>query len=254
MKDLARIMRPSSAARWVACTSWPALHQKIDPPDTAGRAAQEGTRLHEHMESYLATGHPLEGCTPGHRAVVREARRQFYRHVATRRHYTWKVEVPLEIPVGGLLIPGTADVVGLSKATRTLAVVDWKFGTRHRVTAEGNPQLLMYARGALQLADFDVDWIQLHIIQPRMPHKPSAPETWCMTYDRFQRHMAPLHDAAKRIADGETDYNPNAAICRWCAVKDHCPAYGSDKTTQDVAILAGMFDAAGQFINEENRK
>src|SRR4249920_3638362 len=60
-------------------------------------------------------------------------------------------EVSVTIPViGGEKLYGTADVIAYNEKTETLEIVDLKYGKGVEVSAAGNPQLRIYALGAIQ--------------------------------------------------------------------------------------------------------
>ena len=62
---------------------------------------------------------------------------------------------------------GTGDCVII--ADGTLYIVDYKHGKGVEVSAVDNPQMMLYALGALELFDgiYDIDTVQMAIFQPR---------------------------------------------------------------------------------------
>ncbi len=62
---------------------------------------------------------------------------------------------------------GTGDCVII--ADGTLYIIDYKHGKGVEVSAEGNPQMMLYALGALELFDgiYDIDAVRMAIYQPR---------------------------------------------------------------------------------------
>ena len=63
---------------------------------------------------------------------------------------------------------GTGDCVVI--ADGTLHIVDYKHGQGVLVEAEGNPQMMLYALGALEIFDgiYDIDTVSMTIYQPRL--------------------------------------------------------------------------------------
>lgn len=63
---------------------------------------------------------------------------------------------------------GTGDLVVVG--TGTLHVVDLKYGRGVVVSAEKNPQMMLYALGALSLFDmlYDIEKVSMAIVQPRV--------------------------------------------------------------------------------------
>lgn len=62
---------------------------------------------------------------------------------------------------------GTGDCVII--ADGTLHIVDFKYGRGILVEAKDNPQMMLYALGALELFDclYDIDTVSMTIFQPR---------------------------------------------------------------------------------------
>ena len=62
---------------------------------------------------------------------------------------------------------GTADAIVV--ADGTMCIIDFKYGQGVEVSSEGNPQMMLYAVGALNLFEelYDVDTIEMTIFQPR---------------------------------------------------------------------------------------
>ena len=123
----------------------------------------------------------------------------------------------------GHLVPGgfgTADCIVISEDT--LHIIDLKYGKGIKVEAEGNPQLRLYALGAL--AEFgvlyDVKHVKMSIFQPRLSHYSTAEmeredlEAWAAT------EVVP---AAKAADAGEGEFKPGEH-CRWCHAKAICRA------------------------------
>ncbi len=82
------------------------------------------------------------------------------------------VEMPLHDQLKGIDpdLGGTADAVAFSPATKKLRVYDFKYGSGSYVEADDNPQLKLYALGALlvvQAAGRQVLDVEVVIVQPR---------------------------------------------------------------------------------------
>lgn len=56
-----------------------------------------------------------------------------------------------------------------------LHIIDFKYGKGVPVSAEGNPQLSLYALGAYEAYKilYPIERIELHIVQPRISDEPS---------------------------------------------------------------------------------
>lgn len=128
---------------------------------------------------------------------------------------------------------GTADVI-VARGDE-LIVVDFKYGRGVEVSAERNPQMSLYALGALQayqglVADFTR--VRMAIVQPRVKRAPSEwdcsveeLEAWARGTARSAVASALL--AAQTRIDEEwekTFLRPGEKQCKFCKVKATCPA------------------------------
>lgn len=117
---------------------------------------------------------------------------------------------------------GTSDCILIGG--NRITVVDYKNGSGVPVDAEHNPQMQLYALGALQTfhmiyGDTLTD-VRLIIVQPHA----GGVKTWDTTTAELQKwgreYVAP---AAKRALDGTAPATPGEC-CRWCRGKAQCSA------------------------------
>jgi hypothetical protein len=128
---------------------------------------------------------------------------------------------------------GTADVI-VARGNE-LIVVDFKYGRGVEVSAERNPQMSLYALGALQayqglVADFER--VRMAIVQPRVKSAPSEwdcsveeLETWGRSTARSAAASCML--AAQTRIDEEwekTFLRPGEKQWKFCKAKATCPA------------------------------
>ena len=117
---------------------------------------------------------------------------------------------------------GTADAIIYDELTRRLHVIDLKWGKGVKVEVEENYQLICYAIGAMNAYGwlYDIEWIDLHIVQPRMNNTKSIyfGVEKLLEYEKLfkQAIQAALQPDAKRT--------PHDKACKWCPVKATCPA------------------------------
>lgn len=152
---------------------------------------------------------------------------------------------------------GTADVI-IARGTE-LIVIDFKYGMGVEVSAERNPQMSLYALGALQayhglVADFEA--VRMAISQPRIKTAPSEYaltveelETWgrstarsavntCLNAERTQRE-----DDEDRWL--EVFVRPGEKQCKFCRAKATCPSLRAeviDTVTDSRAASPEEFD------------
>jgi hypothetical protein len=131
---------------------------------------------------------------------------------------------------------GTADVI-IARGEE-LIVVDFKFGRGVEVDAEKNPQMSLYALGALQayqglVADFTR--VRMAISQPRVKKSPSEWDCTVEELEAWGRSTARSAVAtcvnAKRTAAEDSEQRwaelflrPAEKACKFCKAKATCPA------------------------------
>lgn len=239
------ILSPSSAHRWMACTGAPAMEHGLE--NKGSSYADEGTAAHTLGEMCLTSGKnaiDFLGCRDNF-TVTQEMAEYVQRYVDLVHQYAEGGELLVEQAVGiGHLTgedgaEGTADAVVLRDDEITL--IDLKYGRGNEVSAEDNPQLKLYALGALEkyamLGDFTT--VRMVIIQPRICH---APSEWSMSVAdllewagevkaratvvwvalEFKNNW--MRNAADYKTPGTTYLRPGEKTCQWCKAKATCPA------------------------------
>lgn len=171
----------SGAKKWLACPGSVVLESRF--PDEGSAYAAEGTAAHSLGEAKirlavkeltnakyqkaikgLAITEEMEGYTDGYRDFVLE---RFNAARAKTPDAKLLLEQRLDfseyVPEGF----GTGDCVIV--AAHELEIIDLKYGAGVVVSAEGNPQLRLYALGALEAWDmlYGIDTIAMTIYQPR---------------------------------------------------------------------------------------
>lgn len=176
MPDTHALVTASGAYRWMNCP--PSARLETQFPDSTSEAAKEGTEAHalaeKKLNSWLKTGRrtafkcpdgTMSECTDGYRDYIIQIVNDLK---AAGQNPNLQVEVKLDlsewIPEGF----GTSDAVILSKDT--LHIIDFKYGKNVKVDAPGNPQMRLYALGALDLYGeiFEFTNVVTHIYQPRV--------------------------------------------------------------------------------------
>lgn len=242
----------SGAHRWIACPGSMVL-SKLAPPTGSSLAADRGTAAHTVAAAYLQ-GFKGGDSTPvnceGEEVQVGDTT------IVLDEDLAKQVEVYVEHvrSLGGIRLVevqsnyaatlgleeaeawGTADTVVIRDST--LYVIDLKTG-RHWVSAQANPQLLLYGMGvaeALKAAGLweDFDKIVLTIVQPAVK---DAPEQWELTLEEFEAHCTKLAEAAQRAEEAAFNFvavedeewcdvylSPAEEACRYCPAAAFCPA------------------------------
>ena len=173
------VLSASSANRWLHCP--PSVRLSEGYMDKASVFAMEGTSAHELCEYKLRSALGMEAenptenldfyntemeeCAEGYATyileLVEKAKETCSDPVVMVEQ---RVDFSRYVPEGF----GTADCIII--ADDILNIVDYKHGKGVEVSAEDNPQMKLYALGALELFDclYDISKVQMTIFQPRL--------------------------------------------------------------------------------------
>ena len=230
------VLSASSAHRWLHCTPSARLEDTVE--DTSSEAAEEGTAAHALAEHKILTqlGKPTPRPASPYEDEVMDEHTEAYAEYVLNHWEEAKAEDPNAVirveerldfsrwVPGGF---GTGDC--LIAAGGTLIIIDFKYGAGVLVEAENNPQMRLYALGALEALGFLYDFhtVEMHIYQPRRENISIATISVEELRDWGDTTVAPT----ARIADrGEGEFQPGD-WCGFCAVKATCKAR-ADKNLQ----------------------
>ena len=239
------ILAPSSAERWLACPGSVLMEKGI--VEIESEYAKEGTMAHTVAAQYLEKGAAdtlgdLDDEACDHILV--------YTNEIKKLAKGHQLLVEQKLPIGHVTLEpdatGTGDAIILHNDGKTIEVNDLKFGMGVRVYAEENPQMMLYALGALRQFDMFGNWekVVLRVHQPRLNHL----DTWECSVDYLKDFADKVSAAAKdiwAITNGGIELNPDLHLrpseeaCRWCKAKAACPA----------AINHALTVAAGDFTD-----
>ena len=236
-KDRAHaLLSASSAHRWLECPASAVAAEAYPQQDT--EFTREGTLAHEVAEIVATGGDQMEvhldqlrdeeegvtqemvDCAIGYRDYIQEQTKSDSAHVLLER----KVDFSPWVPDGF----GTCDCIILQDDTMT--VIDYKYGVGVPVSATDNPQLKLYALGALNDYGFafDVSKVELHIYQPRINNV----SVFNLTVDELLTWAEQtVKPTAKKAAQGKGGYKAGIH-CRFCphggkcrALSKHCTEF-----------------------------
>jgi len=223
------LLSASSSHRWLACPPSARLCENYG--DTGSEYAQQGTDAHSLCEHKLKlalgmeTADPTEGlsfydeemeeCACGYAEyvlfLVEEAKKTCKDPVVLieqRLDFSRFVEEGF----------GTGDCVVI--ADGTLYIIDYKHGKGVEVSAEANPQMMLYALDALELFDgiYDIDTVRMAIYQPR---RENVSVCVMAKDDLLQWAYNDLMAKAKLVYAGEGEFQAGEH-CRFCKAKAVC--------------------------------
>ena len=215
------LLSASSAHRWLACPPSAVAAEAYANEGT--EFTREGTLAHEVAEVYARGGHiaPEESnaseitlemieCAMGYADYIQEQVKSDDAIVLLEQRVDFSPWVP-----DGF---GTCDCIILQGETMT--VIDYKYGVGVPVSAEDNPQMKLYALGALNdfgLA-YDVTHIEMHIYQPRINN---VSDCALMVEDLLEWAEQTVKPIAQKAVKGKGDYCAGE-WCKFCPHAGRC--------------------------------
>lgn len=225
-KDRAHaLLSASSAHRWLACP--PSAVAAAAYENTSSEYAAEGTMAHEVAEIVVSgnirpeTGrdgfapevtNEMLDCAAGYRDYIQEQIKSDDAVVMLERRVDFSEYVP-----DGF---GTCDCIIIQG--NTLTIIDYKYGRGVQVSAVDNPQMRLYALGALNdygIA-YDIERVEMHIYQPRINNI----STDSMTVEELTTWAEKVvKPTAAKAAKGKGEYKAGAH-CKFCPHAGRCRA------------------------------
>lgn len=228
------ILSASSSHRWLHCL--PSARLELEFENTSGTAADEGTAAHALSEHklkkalHIRSKRPIsdydsdemEECTDAYVDFIMEqvelARKSCNDPIVLiEQHLDFSCYVP-----DGF---GTGDCVVI--ADGRLHIVDFKYGMGVLVDAVDNPQMKLYALGALEIYDslYDINEVSMTIFQPRRENV----STWTVPVDELKVWAEEeLKPKAVKAYNGEGEYLPGE-WCTFCKAAVRCRARAEEK-------------------------
>lgn len=255
------LLSASSSHRWLNCPPSARLCESYE--DKGSEYAQEGTDAHslcEHklkvllgMESIDPTeglsfySEEMEQCACDYAAYVLELVEEAKK---TCKDPVVLIEQRLDFSRFVAEGFGTGDCVLI--ADGTLDIVDYKHGKGVEVSAAENPQMMLYALGALELFDgiYDIDTVRMTIFQPRRENISVCVMT---KDDLLQWAYNDLVHKAKLAYEGGGEF-ACGDWCRFCKAKAVCrkrAEYNLELAKYDFEMPATLEDAEIAAILEK---
>ena len=232
--DRHALLSASSAHRWMGCTPSARLEQEFDDRET--EAAAEGSAAHALAEHKLRKALKLRSRKPTSKYDSDEMDEYTSDYVDFVMEAL--AETKLTCPDPQVLIEqkldfscyvpdgfGTGDCVIV--ASPRLHVIDFKYGLGVLVDAYQNPQMMLYALGALRVFGdlYDIGEVVMTIFQPRRENI----STWAISVDDLKEWAEnTLKPKAELAYKGEGTYTPGS-WCQFCRAAVKCRARAEEK-------------------------
>lgn len=248
------VLSASSSERWLNCPPSARLCEAYE--DRGSDYAAEGTDAHSLCEFRLkqVLGIPaddpienlswyneeMEDCAAGYAAYVSEL-------LETAKQTCADPVVMIEQRVDfsrwvkeGF---GTADCIII--ADGVLNICDYKNGQGCLVLAERNPQMMLYALGALEIFDgiYDIDTVRMTIYQPR---KSNISVYEMDKADLYEWANSELTQKAQLAYEGQGSFSCGE-WCRFCKAKAEC----RERAEANLALARYEFQTPALLADEE---
>ena len=246
------LLGASGAHRWLNCT--PSARLEEGYADTTSDYAKEGTLAHElcelKLERYL-TPMPTRTYNAKLKKIkendlygakeMEDATDNYLEHIKELMiSFDSKpfVVVEAKVKFSDYVPDGFGTVDCLIISGDTLYVRDFKYGAGVPVSAEINPQMMLYALGAYleNSLFYDIKKVNMGIIQPRINNN-SVFEMELETLLEWAKNV--VKPSAERAYKGEGEFNPSADTCKFCRAKAQCRARGEANLALEFEKIKG---------------
>ena len=263
------LLSASSSHRWLNCNPSARLEQEFADRET--EAAAEGSAAHALCEHKLRRALKLQSKKPVSPYDCDEMDNytdgyvQFVLETIAETKQTCKdplmlIEQKLDfsyyVPDGF----GTGDCIII--ADSIIHIIDFKYGQGVLVQVEHNPQMMLYALGALRLYDsiYDIEQASMTVYQPRRENI----STWTLPVTDLKAWAEDeLKPKALLAFEGKGEYTPGP-WCRWCRAAVVCRARAEEKlrlaeyefkkppllTDAEIEEILGKLEDLTQWANE----
>ena len=263
------VLSASSSHRWLNCNPSARLEQEFEDRET--EAAAEGTAAHALAEHKLRKALKMRSSRPQSQFDSDEMEEHTDSYVEfvleqlerAKQYCTdpmilieQKLDFSCYVPDGF----GTGDC--LIVADKTLHIIDFKYGLGVLVDAYENPEMMLYALGALRIFDslYDIEKVSMSIFQPRRENV----STWSIPVTELKQWAdETLKPKAELAYAGKGEYVPGA-WCQFCKAAVKCRARADARmelakyefalppllTDAEIEDILGKLDDLTKWANE----
>lgn len=228
------ILSASGAHRWLNCTPSARLEQEFD--NIGSDAAREGTAAHALCEHKLKKALKMRSKRPvsDYDSDEMEEHTDAYVDFVMEQYEEEKqyckdpiVLIEQKLDLSAYVPEGFGTVDCLIIGDGRMNIIDFKYGMGILVDARENPQMKLYALGALHVYDslYDIQEVSLSIFQPRRENV----STWTIPAAELKAWAEDeLKPRARQAFDGDGEYLPGE-WCTFCRAAVRCRARAEEK-------------------------
>ncbi len=236
--ELHALLSASSASRWLKCTAAPRFEEQF--PEKTSEYAEEGRLAHAIGELKVIKKFTTQLAPSTYTRKLNKLKKEplysdemdrttdlYVEHLVEKAmQYDTMPNVMAEVKVDfGEYVPegfGTCDCIMIGG--ETLNITDYKHGKGVAVSAENNPQMRLYALGALKryapIYGDTIKYVCMTIDQPRIQDEPSS-ET--ITVEELIVWGESIRPIAQKAFMGLGEFVPGEH-CKFCRGKAQCRA------------------------------
>lgn len=239
-------LRASGAPSWVKCHAFPRMN--LGRPDISDvTVREEGTAFHwAALMTWLGYQVVVGTVAPNLVAITDEMIDAIIEYLEPIRKLNGRPTLEMSVPAARIhpQCGGTTDAWNYDPLTKTLTVIDAKFGYRW-VDPFENWQLLVYVCGLLDylgIIDDQATIVEMRIFQPRAYRRGGPWFIWRVRASDLRGYFNILSDAAYQTMSN----NPKATTgpqCNNCNGRLHCSVF--------MDSVANVLDTAGEPVEHD---
>lgn len=232
------LLSASGASRWMACTPSARLEEQF--PESTSDYAKEGTLAHEfadvalrffngeitagrldEIEAKLIKSEFYSKEMPGQVAKYTDYVQERY-NLALKESAEAFMEVEQKVDFSKYVEDGFGTGDNMIVRTGHLEMIDLKYGKGIQVSAENNPQLMLYGLGALakHKRKYKIKLVTLTIHQPRL----DAISSWTISVKELEKWGEKTVKPTAGMAFAGEGHQIPGDHCRFCRAKHACRA------------------------------
>ena len=248
MPNTHALLSPSASHRWLNCTASPLLEAGIPNRDTD--YTKEGTLAHAYCAKSLKAmlGQPTDGEDEEIKDLNAYLTGEMLDHVETYSAIVGDKlsQAAMKVKDSQLIVEqklsferwipesfGTADAIIITDGV--MEVIDFKYGKGVEVSATWNPQMMIYALGAIaQYEDeYNINKVRMTIVQPRL----SNLSEFDISVEGLMWWAHTILEPKAKEAMGGKGSQCSGEWCKFCRAKTQCAKIAAD--------CLGSFDEFG---------